>query len=328
MIRYIVRNIRLSDKEKIQNLLSSSFLLNHPRDSKNFFSWIQKSEESFQKKIDKEDRHFIFVLEDLQTKQLIACSQILSAYKTRNQPYFLLQDFENQKALKLCYDTKGKHQVGGLFLHPSYRKTKDRLGFLITRARYLYISNFSDQFSRQIEANLTGPFYKKDGILHNDFWNEVGKKYHSISYQDSLLKLFQNPVDFYKILPKDLTIPFKSLSQKAQSCIESIHYETQPAYKNLLKIGFQYKKKHHFIDGAKYLSVFQEKLSILKQAQKLFVKEKSFLSSPKIYLCAQTKGFDFFATLLEAEVYEDKLCLQKGLSFLDKDLPVSALPLN
>lgn len=326
-MRYIVRNIRLEDKERMQNLLEHSFLLNLPKDSESLCEWIQISENSFNKTIDKKDRVFIFVLEDLKTKQLIACSQILSAYNNRNHPYFLMQESkaqesqnqesQAQKTLKLCRDPQGRHQVGGLLLLPSYRGTKDKLGFLIAAARYLYISTFSDEFSKEIEANLTGPFYKKEGIMYNAFWEEVGRKHYHIHYWDSLLKLFKEKAEFFNTLPKDLEVAFKDLSSKAQHSVENIYSETLPAYKNLLKLGFQYRNKHHFIDGAQYVSASQNEISLIKQSQKLSLKQKPNLSSPKTYLCTQMNSSGFFASFIEAEVYEDCFYIQKTCPYLD-----------
>lgn len=288
-MRYLVREANPEDRHGLKKLAEIFLLCSLPNDLKKIDEKIKTSQKSFKKQISKQKRDYIFVLEDLKQKKIVGSSQIVSAYEDNNCPYFLITKEQGKQYLNLNRDKVGKHQVGGLVLLPEYRGTKDRLGALLASIRYLYMGSFPDEFSSKIEANLTSPFQIKDGQIYNYFWEEVGKKYHNISYQESILKFSTQKNNFFENVPKNLKILFSSLLPDSQKSVRTIHPETKPAYKTLLKLGFTYKNKHHFLDGGCYLSAYVKDIKMLVQTQWLYGKQKT-LKTKKMYFVGQQQG--------------------------------------
>ena len=162
---------------------------------------IQISKESFKQNLPKAERNYLFVLEDRKSKKVIGSSQILSYFGEHRSLCYFLKTKGKEKFLQLGRIKIGRHQVGGLILHPDYRRSPDNFGLQISAARFLYIKTFSKEFSELIEVSLTAPVHKGQ----NYFWRETGSKYLQMNYL-SALKIFQ----------KDRLNFFFSFSKKSQ----------------------------------------------------------------------------------------------------------------
>ena len=280
-MNYLIRVAELKDIEDLLKLSHAFPLYNLPKNKKLLKEKLELSEHSFQKKQVPFKRNYLFVLEDLKSKKLIGSSQIVSFFnKNYSYCYFLEK---NSNSLKLFSRERKRQQLGGLILEKSYRKSQEQLGLQISLARFLYIKQNEEDFSEKIEVSLTGPFQNKD----NPFWMETGAKYVKKDYLQALELYRKDPDSFLKKFPKDFEIPLKSLSKKAQLTLESVHPETLPAYKGLLKRGFKTKSCYHLLDGGVYLE--SQTKTLVKQIQTLklqFLKEdkqknlRFFLISP------------------------------------------------
>ena len=321
-MRYLIREACLDDRLGLKKLSESFLLCNLPNDLDEIDSKIQTSQDSFKKNIPKEKRIYIFVLEDIEQKKIIGSSQIIAAYGDINCPYFEMNEKDEKKYLKLSKDPEGKYQIGGLVLLSEYRGTKDKLGALVTKIRYLYMGAYPDDFSEKIEVNLTGPFEKKNGKIFNAFWNEVGKKYYNIDYEEALLEFSKKGSQFFENFPKDLVVPFDDLSLEAQKSVESVHPQTEPAFKALKKLGFTRKGKHHFLDGAIYISAFKKDISIVTGTKSLSLCEKESLKNKDLYFVGQQTKNGFMAGVMEGCVEGDKFCFESQKNFLDLEQKV------
>ena len=290
--------IRPADFKDIKDLilLAQCFpLCSLPKDKSKLEKKISISKISFAKKLKAENRNYIFVMEDKKTKKVIASSQILSYFGSNRSFCYFLKTKPGQSYLKISQTKSGRHQMGGLILHPDYRKSQHFFGLQIGAVRFLYIKTFPKEFSKIIEVSLTAPIQKEK----NSFWKETGSKLLNKSYS-SALKLFQkNRLHFFSLFPKNLKIDLDTLSLSARNHLTHVHPETYPVYKGLLKRGFYSTKHYHLLDGGGYLEASWRALPFLKSAKTCFVKRKkgskadSFLVSQqteKGFICAKTKG--------------------------------------
>ena len=292
-MRFLIRSVDFKDLEGLLALAQYFPLCSLPPQRSLLEKKIQISKESFQHILSKENRNYIFILEDLQEKKIIGSSQILSYFGSQRSLCYFLKKQEAPDHLKLEWIQSGRHQIGGVILHPDYRKSKNQFGLQIGAVRFLYIKTFPQEFSSIIEVSLTAPI---KGTT-NHFWEETGEKYLKMDYP-SALKIFQNNrTEFFKLFPKNLKINLHQLSPTAKNYMEQVHSETYPVYKGLIKMGFHSTNRYHVMDGGIYLEAYWEKLAFLKRAKKHFLKKgkmkKEFSQNSSFFLLSQNteKGF-------------------------------------
>ncbi|MDE0092341.1 MAG: arginine N-succinyltransferase, partial [Oligoflexia bacterium] len=212
-MRYFIRSADFKDIPDILFLTQYFPLCSLPPNKSKLEEKIQRSKESFNKTLDPFDRNYIFVLEDRKEKQVIASSQILSYFDSNRSVCYLLEKKGAVSYLKINQIKQGRHQIGGLILNPRYRKSKELLGLQIGMARFLYIKNFPQDFSKKIEVSLTAPIQE----ANNPFWKETGRRIFKKNYS-SALRIFQkNREEFFKVFPKNLKIELNKLSPQAQN---------------------------------------------------------------------------------------------------------------
>ena len=290
--------IRSADFEDIKDLvlLAQCFpLCSLPKDKFKLEKKISVSKKSFAKKLKAKDRNYIFVMEDKRRKQVIATSQILSHFGPSRSFCYFLETKRGRPYLKINQIKRGRHQIGGLILHPDYRQSENLFGLQIGAVRFLYIKTFPKEFSKIIEVSLTAPIHKGK----NHFWRETGLKRLGKNYNSALTLFQENRSHFFSLFPKNLKFDLNALSLSARNYLTHVHPETYPVYKGLLKRGFYQTNRYHLLDGGIYLEVPWKTLSFLKSAQSCFIKKKkslktnSFLVSQQTeegFICIQTKG--------------------------------------
>ena len=270
-MRFLIREADFDDREALIGLAKCFPLCSLPKTKPTVEKKIQISKESFKQNLPKEERNYLFVLEDRQEKKVIGSSQILSYFgKNQSLCYFFKKE-KGKSYLKLEAVQTGRQQIGGLILHPAYRKSQELLGLQIGIVRFLYIKTFPKAFSSLIEVSLTTPI----DTTKNHFWEETGWKYLKKNYPTALKIFQQNRSQFLDLFPKDLKIDLDKLSSKAKKYLTEIHTQTQPVYKGLLKRGF-YKTKHLPSAGWRdLLGSLLERASLFKTGQKANYKKRA-----------------------------------------------------
>ena len=324
-MRFLIRSADFKDKNDLLDLARCFPLCSLSDSPSKMAEKIQISKESFNHTLPKEERNHLFVMEDRQEKKIIGSSQILSYFKTHQSLcYFLEEKRGKPPLLKLKRVKTGLNQIGGLILHPNYRKSRSSLGLQIGAVRFLYIKTFPKEFSPVIEVSLTAPVKGRK----NHFWEETGRKHLKINYSLALKKFQENRPNFLSSFPKNAIIPIHQLSPEAKACMEQVHPQTLPVYKGLLKRGFYKTDRYHVIDGGIYLESHWKNLPFLKQA-KLYrlkkekeIKNSSFLLSQQTeegFFCAQVKGGikqqDLLASRFPKEFKEGKKVLALNFPF-------------
>ena len=304
-MRYFIRPAQIKDIPEILSLTQHFPLCSLPANKLKLKEKIQISQKSFAKTLKPGQRNYIFVLEDKRKKQVIASSQILSYFGSKRSVCYYLD--KKESCLKIKKIKQDRHQIGGLILNPQYRKSKDFLGFQIGMARFLYIKTFPQDFSKTIEVSLTAPIQKSN----NPFWRETGAKILNKSYLSSLKAFQKNREDFLKAFPTNLKIKLKDLSPQAQNCLKTVHPQTLPVYKGLLKRGFHKSQYYHLLDGGIYLEAEWRKLPFLKSVQSLKIQYQSLVKGSDYFIAQQTKE-GFVCLKLPAQKEGKNLILKKN----------------
>ena len=304
-MRYFVREIDFKDIPEILKLSKHFPLCSLPSTPSKLEKKIQISKESFSKSLKSSQRNYIFVLEDKKEKRVIGSSQILSYFGPHRSLCYFLE--KKSALLKIKKMKAGRHQIGGLILNPKYRKSKELLGLQIGIVRFLYIKNFPKDFSKKIEVSLTAPIQKSNSA----FWRETGEIFIKKNYSSARKAFQKNREDFFKSFPKDLKIEIKKLSPQAQACLNTVHPQSLPVYKGLLKRGFYQIPYYHLLDGGIYLEANWTDLPFLKQTQNLKLQYQK-VSQPEDYLIAQQTKKTFVCMKLKAQKRGRHLILQKN----------------
>ena len=117
-------NIRPAQKEDAQDIYRLARILNSsnlPSDEDDVESLIDKSEGSFANKLNKFEREYVFVLEDLKAKKVIGTGQVIAQHGTKENPHVFLElNYLNSEphSLEIKREYEGPSELGGLILDP------------------------------------------------------------------------------------------------------------------------------------------------------------------------------------------------------------------
>lgn len=306
-MHFLIRSVKLKDRDDLLDLAQYFPLCSLPTDKIKLENKIRASQESFKHIRDKKERNYMFVLEDTQKKKIIGSSQILSYFGINRSLGYLLEKKNGKSYLKL-HRLKGQNEIGGLILHPDYRKSPALLGLQIGIVRFLYIKIFPNNFSPVVQVSLTAPIYNGK----NYFWKETGFKYTKKNYKTALQSLQKNRDHFFSFFPKDLKIDVSQFSPSAKKFLTQVHPQAEPVYRGLSKVGFHKINYHHIIDGCIYMEAPWKKLSFLKKAKSCLLKTEKKIQTDSFLLAQQNKK-GFFCTQVQGQI--------KNHSFLMKSIP-------
>lgn len=321
-MRFLIREANFKDRDYLLSLAKSFPLCSLPGNKAKLEEKIQTSKDSFNQTLPKKNRNYIFILEDKKEKKVIGSSQILSYFGKNKSLCYTLKKKEGKSYLKLDTIKTGRHQIGGLILHPDYRNFPEKLGLQIALVRFLYMTTFSKEFSPLLEVSLTSTIHG----TKNHFWKETGLKHLKMNYNLALKNFQKNRLQFFSLFPIDLKINLDKLSSKAKNYLIQVHPQTLPVYKGLLKRGFCKTKHHHVLDGGIYLEAFWEKLSFLTEVRSLYIKKDKSIKKLSSFLLSQQTKKGFFCTQVKGEIQRDFLLIKSFPPFLEERQKTWVLP--
>jgi arginine N-succinyltransferase len=227
-----------------------------PPDPKVLEEKIRASTASFAgKPIKKGQESYFFVFEDAEEKRIvgtcgikakIGLSQPFYSYKltTITQHSAQLDMFQKHTLLQVTNDLTGSTEVGSLFLLPEYRR--DRLGKMISLARFLFIASFPKLFAEQVIAEMRG-VHDSEGSA--PFYNSLAKHFFSMDFHKAdYLNATQGNQFINDLMPK-YPIYVSLLPKTAQRVIGKVNAASEPAKALLEAQGFRYTGYVDIFDG-------------------------------------------------------------------------------
>ena len=207
---------------------------------------IYQSLRSFDHRIKKAGGdHYLFVLEDAGTGEVVGASGIIArvggfdpfyTYEVRTERlvHLPLQIDREITVLQLKLDHKGPSELCSLCLRPDYRKAG--LGQLLSLSRFLFMAAFPERFDDRVIAELRG--YTDEAGL-SPFWEAVGRHFFGRAFAEADFLSGTGQKDFIRdLMPKYPIYPVL-LPSPAQSVIGKVHRDAEPALRILQKEGFQ-----------------------------------------------------------------------------------------
>jgi arginine N-succinyltransferase len=255
---YTLRSASLSDLDDLYELSQLMLFINLPPDRKIIEAKIESSIKAFTKPSKHLwENYYLFVLEDVKAKRIIGASMIHAQHGTEDEPHYYFSVSQENKfsktlntgfihgTLKLGLDTNGPSEIGGLILHPEFRKNDKKLGKQLSFVRFLYMGMNRKFFKETIHSELMPPF---DSEGHAPLWEAIGRRFLNMEYHDADILSRSNKEFILNLFPSD-TIYLTLLPIEARNAVGKVGAETIPVQKMLESIGFKYTNEIDPFDG-------------------------------------------------------------------------------
>ena len=334
---FIVRSVQLSDIDDLHRLSKLVTLINLPSDKYELEKKIISSVNSFKKPSKKlEDNYYIFILMNLETNKIIGASMIHGKHGTPKEPHFYLKVGREHKlstslntgfihgTLKFGMETDGYTEIGGLILAPEYRGHPEKLGKLLSFARFHYIGQNPEHFTDYIHSELLPPFDKNG---NSPLWEAIGRPFLNLDYHDAD-KLSRDNKEFITSLYPIDTIYEALLPIEARNAIGKVGKETEPVKRMLESIGFRYIEEVDPFDGGPHFRAPKDEIKLIKEQRVLKLKltdddqgEERFLVSIK------HQDHSFFSFCLSGTIENDTLITSNKSINLKQGQEAIAFPL-
>lgn len=282
----VIRPIEKKDQESFERMAFTSGpgITNLPKDASLLKERIAHSIEAFNKTDNKlEDNFYIFVLEDLVTKQIEGTSGIRSKTGIKEPLFFYQKENivlnSHSKEIPILRPNSylnGPSELIGLYLFPQNRKAG--AGHLLSLSRLMFIATFPKRFDSSLKAEIRGWIEENH---HCPFWEGIGRHFLDIPLDEILKKIINDRNFIQKILPPfPIIVPL--LPKEVQSVIGVTHPHTVPAQKMLEKEGFSLTGEIDVIDGGPVLLAEVKEIKTIKNSSVKKIKEiKSVVESEK-----------------------------------------------
>lgn len=213
---------------------------------------------------------FFFVLEDPEKyhiagtcgiKARIGLTQPFYSYKltTITQISTQLNKFTKHELLQVTNDLTGSTEIGALFLQPAYRR--DRMGKMLSLARFLFIAAFPDKFAEQIIAEMRG-VHDVDGV--SAFYNALPRHFFEMGFTEAdYINATQGNQFINDLMPK-YPIYISLLPKSARRAIGQVNAASEPARTMLEGQGFKFTGYVDIFDGGPTLIVPRDQAHIVR----------------------------------------------------------------
>ncbi len=306
---FIVRAVRHDDLGQLFDLAKQFNLLNLPGDRRVLSAKIDRSEQSFQGQLTKEQSEYVFVLEDIEEKLIVGSSLVLAKHGNEEVPhsYFkiLKKDHFSQdlgigfihQVLRFQLDYDGPTEIGGLLVDKTYRRRPEKLGKQISLTRFMYMGINPDRFEKRVLCELTPPLTEEG---RSEFWEALGRRFTGLPYQEADL-LSQSHKEFIESLFPTEDIYLSLLDSKARLVLGRVGEATKPAQHLLESIGFSYLDEVDPFDGGPHYGCDTKDILPIKQGLRLKVSDFKDAVYKDQFLAATT-GEEFLCAVTSAEI--------------------------
>jgi arginine N-succinyltransferase len=197
-------------------------------------------------------------------KARIGLTQPFYSYKltTITQASTQLDIFSKQTLLQVTNDLTGATEIGALFLQPSYRR--DRMGKMISLARFMFIAAHKQHFAETVIAEMRGVH---DVSGSAPFYNALPKKFFQMSFTKAdYINATQGNQFINDLMPK-YPIYLSLLPKSAQQVVGQVNAASEPAKIMLERQGFKYTGYIDIFDGGPTLIAETDAIDAVAESQ-------------------------------------------------------------
>jgi arginine N-succinyltransferase len=255
--------------------LTGGGFTNLPADKDTLEAKLHRSEAGFSREGDNPgDDLYVFMLENVETKQIRGTCQVFGAVGTDRPFYSYLISTLTQKSeelggrifrnqtLNLTTDLEGSSEVGGLFLHPHERA--GGLGMLLARSRYLFIKQHRPRFGDIVLAELRGVM---DQAGHSPFWDAIGGRFFGMTFPEADEFNAVHGTQFIADLFPKTPIYISMLPESAQNVIGQPHPTGRAALKMLENENFVWDSYVDIFDGGPTVTCNTDRIKTVQESE-------------------------------------------------------------
>ena len=311
--------------------------VNLPNDPEAIEALLSASERSFARDInDPHKREYVFILWDRAAARVAGTSMVIGQLGRRDAPYIYFDVREEEKysatldrhfihrILATIYSYDGPTEIGGLVVHPDYRRRTERLGTLISYVRFLFIAMRRADFQDELLAELLPPL-EPDGTSH--LWDAVGKRFTGLTYREAD-HLSRRNKEFIKGLFPD-EVHATLLSQEAQDLIGKVGPQTIGVQKMLSRVGFRYAERVDPFDGGPHFTAPTDEVTLIRAAKAVSGVAEDPSARPTDLFAREIAGPPYFLAVL-GELRDEKATLTPGAAgrFSSRPGPIFGLSIE
>ena len=277
---FLIREAEPRDVENLYHLAGVQNFINLPHDRGALTKKVARSVASFRsRQVNPAAAEYMFVLEDTEKKRLIGTSMIIGQHGTPEEPHTYFEVLTKKKVsksihvgflhqvLRLGFDYNGPSEIGGLVLLPEYRGRPEKLGKLLSFARFVYMAARRPQFRNEVLSELMPPFNDKG---ESPIWEEIGRKFTNLRYIEAD-RISRRNKEFITSLFPEGDIYTCMLSAEAREAIGQVSQDTQPVKKMLEHIGFSYRQMIDPFDGGPHYWAKTDKIEPVRKTRRMKV---------------------------------------------------------
>jgi len=267
---FTIREVFPDDLEGLHAVASHLNTVNLPNDPAILEKLIDHSRKSFNGQLDVFKREYLFVLVD--DGKIIGTSMIHAQHGTRRAPHIFYDVMTDErysetldkhfihKLLRIGYNYNGPTEIGGLVLHPAYRRKTEALGKWLSYVRFLYIGLHRASFRDEVLSELLPPL-NPDGT--SQLWEALGRHFTGMTYQEAD-RVSQSNKEFIRALFPADSIYISLLPYSVQGLIGQVGPNTKGVEKMLRRIGFEYADRIDPFDGGPHFIAKTDDILLVK----------------------------------------------------------------
>lgn len=271
---------------------------------------ISRSLSSFSGKLTPKTRFYFFVLEDVESHEIIGTAAIEAclghpwpfySYRISNIVQFSksLKKHKKHQVLHLVNDYNGCTELETLFLKPTHRGLG--AGEFLSRSRCLFIVQFKELFSDILMAEMRGIILPS---ATSPFWEAVGRHFFDMSFINANHHITTEKKQFLLDLMPKYPIYVDLLPKSAQAVIGETHESSRAALHVLTKEGFLFNHCVNIFDAGPAIEISFEHLKSFKESQSAIIHTcKRNIEEGRLMMISNTH-FDFRVTLGRVELTE------------------------
>lgn len=307
-----VRGATPADFDALAALAGHLDTVNLPDDPGAIRDLLDLSARSFDGSVAPALRKYVLLLWDHDRGRAVATSSVIGKLGRTDAPYIYLDVLKEEKysaslekhfkhtALRMGYSYDGPTELGGLVVHPDYRRHPRKLGRLIAYSRFLLIAAKRSCFEKRILAELLPPL-TEDGRSH--LWEAFGRRFTQMTYSEADL-LSSRDKNFVKDLFPSGIVYASVLSDDAQSAIGQVGEQSKPIQRLLERLGFRYARRVDPFDGGPHFVADTDAIPLVKNARSVTVTEVgSAPSDARSHLVASMGATAPFLRLVETPAW-------------------------
>lgn len=314
---FVVRQARHEDLDDLFELAQLLDTVNFPADRGHLEAIVERSQLSFTGDVAAQDRRLLFALEHTDEQRVVGVSMIIAAHGSVDDPhhYFRLDVDERYSAtlealfrhetLQFRRSLTPHTELGALILHPDYRGRPERLGRLLSFARFVYIAAHRDQFRDSIQAELLPPFEPDGSSL---LWEWLGRRFTGLGYQEADRLSTSNHEFMRELFPR--TPLYTSLMPpEVREVIGAVGPATQGVARMLEGIGFRFNQHIDPFDGGPHYECRTDDVLLIRNALRSHVEPGDLPDSAPVSLIATLNAHGsrgFVATCAPCLVTNDR----------------------